>query len=47
MKRAVVTAGCVLVGIAVVLTTPVNQGQVAWALVLPIASLACIALLWE
>lgn len=47
MGRVLVTVGCVLAGALYRLTGSLHTGQVTWSLLLPIGSVACIALLWE
>lgn len=47
MVRIAIAVGCVVAGAGYVLTGSVQHGHVAWSMLLPIASVACIALLWE
>ena len=47
MFRVLIAVGCVVAGVAYLLTGSLQHGTVACAMLLPIASIACIALLWE
>ncbi len=47
MFRLLVAAGCVIAGVGFLVTGSLQQSHAAWSLLLPLASVACIALLWE
>ena len=47
MLRVIVAAGFVIAGGGYWLTGSGFDGEMGWALLLPVVSAACIALLWE